>query len=277
MHRQLLIYTLILFMTWQPLVPVLAQQKLKDFRGTQQKVALVGFFNEFVEPSAEENLLKESRKAINRYTRTFSKSAISQFKIISNPNNIYLKPADPELGDVQKEFLSKLGEDNQIDIVVLGIVREAFDGIEMELQLYDIRIQTLSGIERSTFNLRERSKAVDDLIFRLMNYLDRDGFVHPQPQDFLQKPVHLADAADSLGGLNQLSDEEFFVSPEELGGQPLAGEVSIGGEKTPFWERWWFWTAIFGSLATAGSLAYFFLVVDQPPSGADIDVQLQKP
>jgi hypothetical protein len=72
----------------------------------------------------------------------------------------------------------------------------------------------------------------------------------------------------------ELSEDEFFVDPENLARGQLADDASIGGEQTPFWEKWWFWTAIAAGLTTAGGLSYYFLVVDQPPSRARIRINL---
>jgi hypothetical protein len=54
-----------------------------------------------------------------------------------------------------------------------------------------------------------------------------------------------------------------------------AGTGTVGGEKTPFWETWWFWTIIGGGLVTGGSLAYYFLVIDQPTSKANVTFKKQ--
>lgn len=270
---QILVY---FFITSFFFPPAWAQDKVEDFRASNRRVALISFFNEFIEPSVEEELLKEARRQINRYAITLGPSEITQLKLLSNPNNQYLRPSDGPMAETQAEFLKQAAEDNRIDIFMLALVREAFEGIEMELQLYDQAINTKSAVERSTFVLKERQSAVSELVYRVMNYIDRDGFVHPEPQDFLQKPVQLQNQ-DSQQDLGFGASDAFFVTPEELGGARLAGEVAIGGEKTPFWERWWFWTLIFGGLGVAGGLSYYFLVVDQPPSRADVEFFLPAP
>lgn len=247
-----------------------AQDQLKDFRSTNQQAVFLGFFNEFVEPSIEDSLAKELRKEINRYTRSYQSNAISSFKLLSNPNNIYVKPVESEIDEAQQEYLVRTAEDNRIDIFVLGLIRESLDAVEMELQLFDARIRTLSSIERQNIELSNRQNSLQELVHRTMNYLDRDGFVHPSPQDFLEKPVFLKNQSASSGLVFQSASDSLTISPEDLSGSPLAGRVSIGGEKTPFWEKWWFWTAIFGSVAATTAVSYYFFVVDRPPSRAKV-------
>jgi len=252
------------------------QEKLKNFRGTSQKLALIAFHNEYVELSVADNLLQRTRSTLSKYSRTFDSSSIDDFKLVSNPDNKYFKPAEPNMGDAQKAYLEKTEKDNKIDIIVLAAVRRAEDGLEMALQLFDGRIHTLSAVERSDFTLKDRRAAIEDLVYRTMNYLDRDGYVHPEPQDFLEKPVSLSNREHLQAGSN-ISDKDFFITPDDLGGAPLAGQASIGGEKTPFWEKWWFWTLVFGPMVAAGGLSYYFLVVDQPPSRANVHVSLPSP
>lgn len=245
-------------------------QDLENFRGTGQKTALIGMFNEFVEPSVEETLTKDLRRLLNRYSRTYSSSSISGFTMVANPNNQFLKPTEGEMGEPQKEFLQRTSNDNQVDIFVLGTVREASSGVEIELQLYDARIQTLSQVERESINLNNRSLGLEALVYRTMNYLDRDGFVHPAPQEFLKKPSLLQQSSSDMGGLSGLESDSFILPEELSGGTRLAGDISVGGEVTPFWEKWWFWTMILGSIATAGGISYYFLIVERDPSEANI-------
>lgn len=245
-----------------------AQDQLRDFKASTQKLALLGLFNEFVEPSVEEALVKDLNKLLARYTRTYGPSSVAGFRFLSNPNNQYFKTADQNLDETQKEYLQKVGEDNQVDLLAFGVVRESVEGVELELQIYDTRIQTLSGIERESFPVNRRDKPLEAIVYRTMNYLDREGFVHPSPQDFLQKPVFLQSNQEKSAFSD--TEEDFFLTPADLGGQPLAGRVSIGGEKTPFWEKWWFWGVVLGGIASAGGMSYYFLVLDQPTTGADI-------
>lgn len=251
---------------------VQAQDKIENFRASTQKLAIVDWYVEFVEPSVYENVVKDARRIINRYTRTYDATAVASFSLLQNPGNQYFKPVLGEMDVAQREFLQKSGKDNQVDIFMLGNLREAPTGLELEVQLYDVRINTWSNIESSRFRLADRAQALEELIYRIMNYLDREGFVHPSPQDFLKKPAILGEdmtvTRSSLSG-NQLG----FVAPEELGTGKLAGTVSIGGEKTPFWERAWFWGLIIGGLATAGGLSYFFLV-NQPPKQAEVNFKM---
>ena len=153
-------------------------------------------------------------------------------------------------------------------------MREVADQYEMHLQLYDIRIETLSGIEQATYSYNSSKRALEVLVFRLMNYLDRDGYVHDVPQEFLETPEALA-SIQQQKSLEQTGGDQFSVKPEELGGGYLASGGSVAGEKTPFWEKWWFWSLIGGGLITAGGLSYFFLVVNQSPNSADVGFELQ--
>lgn len=250
-----------------------AQSQIPSFRSTNQKVVLLGLANEFVEPSVQETVENEIRRAVNQYSRTANRSSVSAYKLLNNPNDQYFRTVEGELGEAQRKFLTRATEDNQFEIAALGLIREAINGFELELQLYDSRIDTLSGIERITFVPANRNTAIEDVVYRTMNYIDRDGFVHPSPQDFLEKPSLLqgsvGSAVEPLGGA-----QGFIFEPKDLGGGRLAGEISTGGERTPFWERWWFWGLIFGGLATAGGLSYYFLVVDQPPTQANIRFEL---
>jgi len=242
---------------------------LKNFQGTSQRVALVGIFNEFVEPSVEDSVVKDAREVIGKYSASYKVNEISNFKTLSNPSNQYFKTSPGELSETQKQFLQKASQDNSIEIIVLNTLRQNQEGMEMEVQLYDSRIETLSAIETARFTVRDRRKGLEDLLYRSFNYLDRDGFVHPDPQDILEKPATLASLQQESFGPKTI-EEEMATDPEFLARGELADDASIGGEQTPFWEKWWFWTSIGGGIITASALSYYFLVVDQPPNRASV-------
>lgn len=250
--------------------PVLAlsQNKLENFRATNQKVALIGWYVDFVEPSVNEKILSEVRRYLNRFSRSFDETAISGFSLLKNPNNQYFNVVESEMDSAQKEFLQKTAKDNGIDIMVLGQLRETPTALELQLQLYDVRINTLTAIETQKFALQRRQQPLESLSYRIMNYLDRDGFVHPSPQDFLSKPASLGGGVSS--SIFDLNSKEG-LSFQDLAPGRLAGPISIGGEKTPFWEKWWFWASLFGGVALAGGLSYYFLVVDQPATSFTAD------
>lgn len=250
-----------------------AQDRIKSFTSTS---AFIGIYNEYVEPSVEESILKESRVISGRYTSAYRDSDIQNFKLLSNPNNQYLKTSPGELSEGQKQFLRKAAEDNRIDIIVLNVLRESPDGLELEIQLYDSRIDQLSAVETARFAIRDRKKSLEDVLYRAFNYLDRDGFVHPEPQELLEKPGFLVSQSQVMGS-SSVVEEEFATPPEFLGRGELADDASIGGDQTPFWEKWWFWTAIGGGIITASSLTYYFLVVDQPPNRARLRFNLPDP
>lgn len=263
---------MLMILSWPVLA--LAQNKLENFRGTNQKLALIGWYVDFVEPSVNERILSEVRRDLNRYSRSFDEAAISGFSLLKNPNNQYFNVVESEMDSAQKEFLQKTAKDNGIDIIVLGQLRETPSALELQLQLYDIRINTLTAIETQKFVVQKRQRPLENLSYRIMNYVDRDGFVHPSPQDFLAKPVSVG------GGINSSAfdlNSDEGISFKDLAPGRLAGPISIGGEKTPFWEKWWFWTSIFGGIALAGGLSYYFLVVDQPATSftADFYVPIQ--
>lgn len=253
---------------------VSAEEKLKNFRGTNQKLALVDAFNEFVEPPVVERLLNDLRKTLNKYSRSYGSSTIASFKGGTNPQNVYYKPTSSLLSDSQKTFLQAVSKDNSIDILVLTSLKGLGEEVEVQLQLYDARIETLSKIEEGAIALNASQRPLELLAFRVMNYLDKDGYVHDTPQDFLAPPLFLKDSSSASTGF---AEEDFSVNPQELGGGNLAGRVSIGGEKTPFWETWWFWTLIGGGLLTGGGLAYYFLVYNVPPDKANIDFDVPVP
>lgn len=266
---------LIFLLIVQPVL--LGQSSLKDFKATNQQVALVGVFNEFVEPPIEKQLLEEIRKKISRYSLTFSQRNIDNFQLLNNPNNQYFKTVSGELPEAQKNFLDQLGKDNSAEIIVLGNLRESYEGVEIDLQLYDTRINSLSGIVSNEFRLQEREQPLGELVYNLMNHLDREGFVWKNPQDFLQKPSGIGSAANNQDDFLPPSADSSFVSPEGLGATPLAGEVSIGGNKTPFWEKWWFWTVLGGGLATIGGLSYFIFILESDPVTADVTFKIRDP
>jgi hypothetical protein len=261
-------------LTWTAfLLPTfLSAQNLKNFQGTSQRVALIGVYNEYVEPSIEESVVKEVREIIGRYSASYKTNEIANFKLISNPNNQYFKPSPASLSETQKQFLTKTAQDNSVEIIVLNVLRENAEGLEIELQLYDSRIDTLSDIQAARFNLRDRKSALEDISYRLFNHMDRDGFVHPDPQDILEKPGFLVDRTNAEQ--RTLLEDEFVIDPDGLAKGQLADDASIGGEQTPFWEKWWFWTAIGAGIATAGGLSYYFLVVDQPPTRARVRINI---
>lgn len=265
---------ILIFLMAVPLAPVsAANEKMKDFRATNQKVALLGVVSEFVEPQVEDKWVNQIRKLINRYSRSYGQSSIQSFNLGGNSSKQFFKPSTSALEEQQKKFLQKSGKDNSIDIIVLGALRETGDQFEMELQLFDVRIETMSGIEKANFTNTNAQAVLEGIVFRLMNYVDRDGFVHPQPQDLLESPDALKNATQMLD--NSATKQEFSVNPNDLGGGYLAGTGTVGGEKTPFWETWWFWTIIGGGLVTGGSLAYYFLVIDQPTSKANVTFKKQ--
>lgn len=249
-----------------------SQTKFKDFKGSAQRLALIEIYNESAEPSVAEGMKKELIKAYERYTEVLDENQTRNFKLLDNPGNQYFKPSAGDLSEIQAEFLARTGEDNEVDIIVLSSVRESFEGIEISVQLFDARIREKSEIEREVFSLKNRRAKLEELVYRSMNYLDRDGFVNPQPQDFLEKPDTLQ--KNELAGINPIFDNEAFVKPEDLAPGYLEDDFSIGGDRKPFWEKWWFWTVIGGSLVTAGSLTYYFVVVDQPESEGNIDFNL---
>jgi hypothetical protein len=252
-----------------------SQNQLESFRGTNQRVALLGWYVDFVEPSVNDRVLSEMRRLINRYSRSFDETAISGFNLLKNPNNQYLNIVEARMDAPQKEFLQKTAKDNGIDILLLGQLRETPSALELQLQLYDARINILSAIESQKFIVPRRERALENLAYRIMNYLDRDGFVHPSPQDFLKKPVGSGSEGFSSSALDSKSSQA--LSFQDLAPGRLAGPISIGGEKTPFWEKWWFWTSVFGGLALAGGLSYYFLVVNQPVNSFVADFYVPGP
>jgi hypothetical protein len=252
------------------LVPAYAADlKVKDFRSMNQKAALVGFYSENVDETTEAKLTQEFRKAINKYTKTYGASSVAVFNLPKNEGKRFFIPASKSFDENQKKFLTAVGKDNSVDIIVLGSLKKPAEEVEAELQLYDVRIDTASAVEKAQFTVNDSTKGIDALVFRLMNYMDRDGYVHTSSQDFLEAPS----VSDTLIA-KPAPKNEFSINPSDLSGGMLAGDVSIGGEKTPFWETWWFYALLGGGLLTAGSLTYYFTVVDQPPKHANVGFQL---
>jgi len=249
-------------------------QVIENFRQTNQRAALLGTFNEFVDANWEEAINRELRRNINRLTTSYNSADIGNFRLANNPNGQFFRPAR-ELTEPHRNFLTQAAADNQIDILVLALMRESGVGIEVELQLFDARIMVLSAIERASFSFAQRVSAIEDLTYRAFDHLDREGFVHPNRQGFLQSPVGLraSQASDFQSG----SADDFFILPRDLTGPSLAGRASIGGDKTPFWEEWWFWTLVFGGIAAAGGISYYFMVVERPPSKAQVTFTYQNP
>ncbi|MDB5038378.1 MAG: hypothetical protein JWQ35_1906 [Bacteriovoracaceae bacterium] len=247
--------------------------KLKDFRGTNQSLALVGVSSEFVDNVTEEKILEDLRKRFNRYSKSYGRNSIEAFKIGSNPGKQFFKPVGDNAPEQQKKFLKDTCKDNTVDVLVIGTLRQMGEETEAELQLYDSRIEAFSKPEKGHFKATGEMSAMDDLVYRLMNYMDREGYVYNTPQDFLTPPTTLQASAKKSFPTG-LGMDDNSLNPADLASGNLAGEISTGGEKTPFWEKWWFWTLIGGSLATAGSLTYYFVVVDQPPSNANIGFQM---
>lgn len=248
--------------------------RVKDFRGTPQSLALLGATSEFVDPAVKEQSLMQLRRYLNRYTRSFGESSISNFKLGQNLNDQFFRPVTGSMSDPQKNFLKAASKDNGIDIIALASLREVGDGNnEIEVQLFDQRIETLSATEKAQFNRSTQQRMLDDLAYRVMNYLDKEGFVHPEPQGFLERPAGF----EAMGGNTSpqgRAAEEFSVNPSDLTGKSLAGAPSIAGDQTPFWEKWWFWTLVGGGLATAGGLSFYFVAVDKDPSQGNITFQL---
>lgn len=252
---------------------VRAQSKIKDFRASNQKVAFLGFFSEFVDDTASQSVTNELRKALNEYSRSYGESSIANFNLQDNANDRYFNVAGEKLEERQKEFLKAAAKENGIDIIILGSISESGSHIDMSLQAYDARIDTLSAVEASRFTPRDLKSSVAKAAYRVMNYLDRDGFVHPAPQDFLEAPLGATNADENVNFVEQNQDE-FALNPGDLGSGRLAGEVSIGGDRRPFWETWWFWTAMIGTVVGGGLLAYYLIEVNREPTRANVTFQL---
>ncbi len=260
---------------WTIRLEAQAPSKLKDFRGTAQSLALIGATSEFVDRAIKDQVLQNFRRQLNKYTRSFGENSIGGFKLNTNPNDQFYRPVSTEaMGAQQKEFLKAASKDNSVDIFVLAELRDVGDGsTEVTAQLYDARIETLSAPEKVQLARPSQVQVLEQLSFKLMNYLDRDGFVHPEVQNFLEEPTNLSSAKGPMVSTPDL--ESFSVNPTELSSGRLAGGPNIGGDKTPFWEKWWFWGIVGGGLATAGGLSYYFLVVDQDPSQGQVTFRFQ--
>ena len=248
-----------------------AQQssKLKDFRGTPQTVALLGAFSEFVDPELKLRIVSQTRRVINKFSRSYGDSSVSNFKLALNPNDQFFRPITGVINENQKQFFKSAQKDNSVDIFALAALTETGEGLDLEMQLFDARIETLSGLEKVVFKRGQEERALEDLVYRLMNYVDREGFVHPDAQDVLEKPLLLQ--TNNFAAGQDSGGREFSINPDDLSGSgTLAGKVAIGGDKTPFWESWWFWTIVGGGIASAGGLSYYFLVVDEPPSRGNV-------
>jgi hypothetical protein len=247
-------------------------ERLKDFRSTEQKLALLGFKTETVEADIEKKYTEEFRKEINRYSKSYGTSSISAFSLPDSSKGKYFAPVGGALSEDQRKFLVKAAKDNSIDIIVLGSLSQQGLKVDAELQLYDARIDTLSGIEKASLLVTEEKKELDQLVYKLMNYMDRDGFVHQTSQDILLAPVAAVSSSQKVSNGNQSDD--YSINPTALSGGLLAGEVNIGGDKRPYWETWWFWGLIGGGLIAASGLSYYFLVVNQPPNTSKIEFRI---
>ncbi len=247
-------------------------ERLKDFRATDQKLALLGVKTETVEAEIEKKYIEEFRKAINRYSKSYGTSSISGFTLPDSSKGKYFAPVAGTLSEDQRKFLVKASKDNSIDIIVLGSLSQQGLKVDAELQLYDARIDTFSGIEKGSLLVTEEQKELDQLVYKLMNYMDRDGFVHQTSQDILLAPVGAVSSSQKISNGSQSDD--YSINPTSLSGGLLAGEVNIGGDKRPYWETWWFWTLIGGGLVAASGLSYYFLVVNQPPNTAKVEFRI---
>lgn len=245
-------------------------EKIGDFKKSSQKAAFLGTANEFVAPDFEEAIVREIRRNINRYTQNYTASDVANFRVPNNPGGQFFKP-ESSLPEPQINFLSTVASENEVDIIVLSLLRESAVGFELELQLFDTRIMVASGIERTSFPFPQRSQAIEDLTYRLFDYMDREGFVHPSRQGFLEAPRRLQ--GGQMGSLAEEGANDFFIMPRDLTGPSLAGRATVGGEKTPFWEEWWFWTAIFGGIAVVSGVSYYAFVVQRPRQTSTVNVQ----
>ncbi len=250
--------------------------RVKDFRSSNQKAALLGVASEFVEGTLEDRIVEQMRRLVNRYTRSFGGSTVAGFNLGANQGKKFFKPVLPDVpfDEAQKKFLQAAGKDNSFEIVVLGYLRDDGGEISSDLQLYDVRTDTRSPIVSAKFQTKDMTAVLEKQVYTLMNHMDREGFVGATAQNFLEPPAALSNESGLGGAGNFPSESELAVNPTELGQGYLAGSTTVGGEKTPFWETWWFWTSIAAGLALAGGLTYYFVVVDQPKSGANVGFNL---
>jgi len=247
-------------------------QRLKDFRGTPQTIALMGASAEFVDSTFKDQILQQLRKNFNRYSRSYGEASVGSFKLGQNLNDQFHRPVAGTMSDAQKEFLKNAAKDNSVDIFALASIREGSEpgNYELEGQLYDARIEVLSAVEKTSFNRNTQIKNLEDFTYRLASNIDKEGFAHPSVQDLLEKPVGMSGGMGLSSSSISAGAQDFSLSPTDLTGGTLGGRPIIGGERTPFWERWWFWGLVLGGVTTASGLSYYFLVVDQDPSRANV-------
>ncbi len=280
-RKSVSLFTFLIFGTQllssSPGFAVPAGTKVRDFRTSNQKAALLGVLSEFVDETQENRILEEMRKSINRYTRSYGSSSIASFNLGQNPGKKFFKPIPPEtpMDENQKKFLQSSGKDNAFEIVVLGVLRVEGEEVGSELQLYDLRTDTRSQIISTKMNAKNEILEIEKQIFKLMNFLDQEGFVGATSQDFLEMPANLQNDAQAKASANLNPEaQDQAVNPNDLSGGFLAGGEVVGGEKTPFWESWWFWSIIGGTVLTAGGLSYYFIAVDKPKENANVGFQL---
>lgn len=267
--QRLFVFLLILMIGIPP--STFAADRMKDFRGTSQSLALIALPAEFLETTAEERLLQELRKRFNKYSKSYGPSSIESFKMANNPGKQFFRPVADTISEGQKQFLKGAAKDNSVDIIVLGSLRQAGEEVEVELQLFDSRIEALSKTEKASLRNLSDQASMDNLVYRVMNYLDREGYVYGTAQDFLEPPLSGQMSATIAPGT---AGQEGSINPLDFASGTLAGSLSVGGDREPFWEKWWFWTIIGGSLITAGMLSYYFVVVDNPPIAGNVSFEM---
>lgn len=252
---------------------VSAQQaeKIADFRGLNMKLALIDLDSSLGDKSLDTRVIEGLRKAFNRYVRTFGFSTVSSFKIPKEASRVTYreisKPAD--LSEVDRKLIQQIAKDNSVDLLVLGSIKQPGSQVELALQIYDVRIETFSAIETASTNPSTLQPALDAIAHRLMNYLDRDGYIHPTSQDLLM-PMRL----EGVPAPTRPADDVFSVNPTDLSSGQFAGQISIGGEKTPFWETWWFWTLVGGGLIGGGLATYYLVTSSQSPTQMELTFTL---
>ncbi len=240
---------------------------LKDFRSSNQKAALLGVSMEGVDSETENRLSEDLRKAINKMTRSFGALSIVNFRLGDSNGGQFYAPVSGTLADNQKKFFKEACASNEFDIPVLARMEARGVDIALSMQLFDCRIETLSSIEQETMAMVGDAEKIQQIVYRLFDHLDRDGFVHSSRQGFLVAPERFApmmpQSSDSL-------KDDIALDPSLLSSGRLAGTMVIGGDKRPFWETPWFWGVLSSSLIVAGGLSYYFLVVDKPPTSANV-------